>query len=619
MQRIGSGLVRGALTLSSLALLLAGLMAGGNVQAETAANTKSPLGINLSRVSYFSAEQPFLNIFKTSGASQANPKGWVTYSKSKFDTGEESYLQLDANGYPTTLQAKSDPNSPQLFTAVGVLVLRGLPNSGNGQAAPYRAGQYVVLYDGEGTLSYGFDASLVSHSAGRDVVNVTKPSTGGGFLLLISATDPKHDGNYIRNIRIVKAEDEALLDQGQMFEPKFLSMLQNFHVIRFMQWSEIDNAGGMVGTWSARTHVSDAGWGSGNGVPLEVDVQLADTVSADPWLNVPVDADDDYITQMATLVHNTLNPGLKVYVEFSNEVWNSAYSQYNYAIQRGQALWPSAGVSGYEYNRNWFGMRTAQMCDIWKSVWGTDYSRVVCVLGAQAANTTTATEALKCPLWTGSGNAPCSAHNINAVAIAPYFFDFRAPLAWVAAAGKDVPSLATSALSNLSGGLSNLFAELNVGGLLSGDGSGSGDMAMVSGWEAAYKTALAPYKLPFVAYEGGQSLVDFPNSQGAAVDSLYAAANRDSRMSTAYTAALNAWKANGGGIYVLYDDVDPPSMYGEWGALESFMDPIAPLASSPPKWQAIQEFISANPCWWSGCEGTLISGPQAPVNFHAAN
>src|SRR6185312_14999519 len=132
----------------------------------------------------------------------------------------------------------------------------------------------------------------------------------------------------------------------------------------------------------------------------------ANAVGADPWLNVPEHADDDYITQMATLVHHMLGPDQKVYVEFSNEVWNGQFQQSQYATKMGQgvaAVAPAALLSGgtFQYNRDWYGIRTAQMCDIWKSVWGVDYSRVHCVLAAQAPNTWTALEALNCPLWTG--------------------------------------------------------------------------------------------------------------------------------------------------------------------------------------------------------------------------
>src|SRR5262249_556462 len=40
------------------------------------------------------------------------------------------------------------------------------------------------------------------------------------------------------------------------------------------------------------------------------------------WVTLPVNAGDDYITQFATYVQQNLDPDLKVYVEWGNEVWN---------------------------------------------------------------------------------------------------------------------------------------------------------------------------------------------------------------------------------------------------------------------------------------------------------
>ena len=37
--------------------------------------------------------------------------------------------------------------------------------------------------------------------------------------------------------------------------------------------------------------------------PLEVAIQLANTLSADAWLNIPTGADDTYVTGMAELVN----------------------------------------------------------------------------------------------------------------------------------------------------------------------------------------------------------------------------------------------------------------------------------------------------------------------------
>src|SRR5579864_4103674 len=137
-----------------------------SLHAATSSNSQSPLGINLARVSYYSSELPFLNAFKSSD-------GWITHSASTWDTGEEQYLNLDSDGWPITLTTKNAPGAQQ-FTSLGVLLFR-LNQTPNGF---YPAGQYVVLYDGQGTITYGFDATLVSRSSGQDIINVANPSGG---------------------------------------------------------------------------------------------------------------------------------------------------------------------------------------------------------------------------------------------------------------------------------------------------------------------------------------------------------------------------------------------------------------------------------------------------------
>lgn len=575
---IGSALRPGSIALF-LALPILALSLSTAVRASTSANAQSPLGINVAPVRYWTPEQPLLNIFNTADM-------WITHSDSNWETNEEKFLNLDPNGWPITLTAVNNPNAQQ-FTSVSVLLLRNLPSTANGY---YPAGQYVVLYDGQGTITYNFDATLVSRAAGKDTINVAKPSTDG-IDVRITATDPNHNGNYIRNIRVVKAENLPLLSAGTIFNPAFLNLIKGFRAIRFMDW--LSTNGNTLSSWSNRPVPSNAFWGTTNGVPLEATVALANAISADAWLNTPAMADDNYITQMATLVHNQLSSSQKVYVEFSNEVWNGVFSQYQYAVNQGQAKFPAGLGSPYDYNRNWYGMRVAQMCDIWKSVWGPDSNRVNCLLVAQAATTYSASEALDCPFW--AAGKPCSSHNITGVAMGPYF-------------GGNVPA---SWASQSDGGLSNLFASLysqNDPSIPAG-----GWLAQDSGWEKAYVSMLASYKLPLYCYECGQSFVDY----SATLTKLYDAANLDGRMGDAYSAYLKQWKGNGGQMVMLYSDVSALSAVGDWGALQSIMQTTTPLTQAPPKWQAIQNFMASNPCWWSGCVGTITSTstPRAPANL----
>src|SRR5580692_7703067 len=87
---------------AAVAVLLA--TASGVACAATAANAQSSLGINLNVMNYYTPEQPFLNIFRTSGITKANPTGWYTRASSMAETNEESRLTLDAHGDPTALK-----------------------------------------------------------------------------------------------------------------------------------------------------------------------------------------------------------------------------------------------------------------------------------------------------------------------------------------------------------------------------------------------------------------------------------------------------------------------------------------------------------------------------------
>jgi hypothetical protein len=566
--------------------------ASSAVLAATSYNANSAMGTNLAGVSYWTSELPFLDNFKTCA-------GFSTHNAAGTETNEEQYMNLDANGWPMSLTAVNEPTRQQ-FTQLSTLILRNLPNTPNGT---YPAGQYVVRYQGQGTITYAFDAVKVANlsTPGRDVINVANP-TSGGIWITITATDPNHTGNYLKNIQVVKAEQESALIAGQVFNPYFLNLVRNFRVLRFMDW--FNTNGSTLSSWSSRPQQTYMTWATPSGVPYEVAVQLANAISADAWINIPVMADDNYITQFATLVHTQLGGTQKVYVEFSNEVWNSGFPQYGYANAQGRLVWPNAG-SGADYGNNWYGMRVAQSCDIWKSVWGSDASRVVCVMGAQGANPWTATEALGCALWTGTGNAPCANHGIGAVAIAPYF-------------GGSVPAAWTS---QPDGGLTMLFASLYA----------QNDPSIpVGGWIAhaiqriaAYPAAIAQYHLPLIAYEGGQGFQSFPHGMNAnntpnALTNLCIAANSDPRMQAAYTQYLQGWKTSGGQMFVHFNDIGTYSQFGEWGLLQSIMQTTSPLTSAPPKWQALQSFISGNACWWAGCAGALAVTPMAPSSLRAA-
>jgi hypothetical protein len=54
-------------------------------------------------------------------------------------------------------------------------------------------------------------------------------------------------------------------------------------------------------------------------------IELCNVTGNDMWLNVPCYADEQYIRELAKLVHDNLDPALKVYLEWGNETWNGMF------------------------------------------------------------------------------------------------------------------------------------------------------------------------------------------------------------------------------------------------------------------------------------------------------
>ena len=112
----------------------------------------------------------------------------------------------------------------------------------------------------------------------------------------------------------------------QTFTTPYLNLLAPFSTLRFMDWASTN--GNPVTKWSQRTPPDYASQQQPNGAAWEYAIQLCNTLGKDMWVNVPVGATDGYVTSLAKLIHKELNPNLNVYVEFSNEVWNSSFAQF---------------------------------------------------------------------------------------------------------------------------------------------------------------------------------------------------------------------------------------------------------------------------------------------------
>lgn len=499
------------------------------------------LGTNLNGIADWSTQLPFLDGFKSSRAWFWDGPGYTPIT-----------TNLDANGWLTSV---TPPNSS--ISSAATLLYREL---GNGQ---YPAGCYVVLYDGQGSLDYRFDArkDVAASRPGRDILDVT-PSDGG-ILLKITSSDPN---NYIRNIRVLPLAQE---NSTALFNPTFISRVQPYQAFRFMDWMQTNNSTQV--SWSDRPTLDDASW-SVKGAPVEVMVALANQTDRDPWFTIPHQADNNYIANFAQYVKNNLEPERKVYVEYSNEAWNWMFQQTPWIDQKARAEGLGNGIQ-------WFGKRTAEVIDIWENAFGDRKDRIVGVLGAQAANPWTAQEALD-SIRTSQNRSPVAA-GIDAVAIAPYFGHYLgAP-----ETSAEVQGWTTEA----DGGLTKLFDELLTGGVLSSSPAG-GALKQASNSIESYSTLARQENLQLLAYEGGQHLAGYSGVENnTAITNLFGQANRDPRMGEIYKQYLNNWYQRGGGLFMNFNDVGTYSKWGSWGSMENLND------TNSPKYKALLDVLQPVP------------------------
>ncbi len=264
------------------------------------------LGINLSGIADWNTELPFVDVFRMSRPwiSQRKGAGW----------GQGPPLALDKHGWVTKLE-------PDCYAETLMCTIDG---------GHYPSGEYVVLYDGEGELDTWNAASVVSRQPGRIVLKVD--ATKGTVFLRLLQTNPN---NYVRNIRVIMPGFEKTY-QKDPWHPVFLNRWRGLvSCIRFMDWMKTNNS--EIERWEDRPTPEDATF-SRKGVALEWMIDLCNRLQADAWFCIPHKADDDFVRCFAEMVRERLNPSLRVYVEYSNEVWNGLFAQHRYAAEQGQKL-----------------------------------------------------------------------------------------------------------------------------------------------------------------------------------------------------------------------------------------------------------------------------------------
>lgn len=243
------------------------------------------------------------------------------------------------------------------------------------------SGTYKCSFTGQATVTaaWGGTVSNKVYNSGTNTTTfdfaIPAPGPGHGFFL-ITFTNTKRTaespaGSGITNFRMIRPGYPA--DTNQLWHTPVLNALAeaDFATMRFMGFTSSNSETvtyPATTQWSQRKLPTDASQGAiltigkWEGGCWEYVIDLANRTKISPWINVPVSADTNYVTQLATLFRDNLDPNLHIFVESSNEVWNSSFPQRAWSAAQATAL----GINEHQNHAR----RTVELAQIFESVFG---------------------------------------------------------------------------------------------------------------------------------------------------------------------------------------------------------------------------------------------------------
>ena len=483
------------------------------------------IGSNLSGVVDWSPEYVFTNVTKQG-------REWISHgtaSGSAWSSGV--HVPLRSDGYPLEIPYNNSVDPAQ---GVRMLMFFGELND------LYPGGNYRLIASGQGQIRF-LGAATGTFKCPIDTIVYVDSSRGGIIMEIDSSlvTNPVHDIRFI----LPKYRNTY---QSQPINEKFIDFIDDFQTLRFMDWMHTNFS--PVETWSDRTPKNYYTQTLESGVAYEHIIDVCNQFDKNAWICVPHRANDNYITNLAKLFNDSLKPGLKIYVEYSNEVWNSLFAQSTYADSMGNAL----GYSGAAWEKGWkfYSKRCADVFRLFENEI-TDTSRFVKVIASQAANPWLSDYILDRFEETTYNPTDVKA---DAIAVAPYF------------GGRVADDI----------GDAGLISTATIPQILD---SMEADLPQVFKWMRETKVVADTHRVEFMAYEGGQHLVavnpSYQNDTGFV--SKLIRANRDPRMQTMYCRYFDYWYDSiQGGLFSNFSSHYLPNKYGAWGAKEHYNDTLAP-------------------------------------------
>ncbi len=337
--------------------------------------------------------------------------------------------------------------------------------------------------------------------------------------------------------------------------------MSQFSTIRYMDL--LGTNGSPVSAWSQATSASMDTQAQPTGISFDLLSKIVRQTGTNAWINVPHLATDDYVAQMAAFLRDSLPIKRTIYVEYSNEVWNTAFSQGQYA----QAQANASNLTNYH---KFYASRSLQIFNIFTSTFGGN-SRLKFVIAYQAVSQWVANQILTFTTTINGSSVTLSNYPNLVLAAAPYYDCNNI--------GNNVNTavVATQTPAQVIQTCNTSFASLDT--IL----------------QVGVSVSAAYGNLPMATYEAGTSISEyatiFSGGETAAATTTFIAANRDPGMYDVYKTLLSSYKQNNltaTAPLMLFSSIGLPSKYGSWGLLD-YLDQIEETPTHP-KFQAVLDF-----------------------------
>ena len=280
------------------------------------------IGINLSSVHDWDGDLLFADAMKQARA----------WSSPNTTDGQ---APVDANGWPTT--------------DASIVVFQGRANMD---------GTYALSFRGQANITDGYSGTPILNKVYNSATNTTtatlphSKTDGSGLYLRFTSTRRTAASALNTGVTDVKLMRPVTLGAttsyapGTTFTTPIKNLVSKFQAVRMMDATGSNGGSSMVtGDWAQRRKPAYSTQGdddrAGNGMAWEYAVQFWNETDKDAYVNIPFTADDTYIRNLARLLRygsDGVNPytsaqsspvwapletDRKLYVEFSNELWNT--------------------------------------------------------------------------------------------------------------------------------------------------------------------------------------------------------------------------------------------------------------------------------------------------------